>query len=745
MRNTLKTAVKAVWPYTFITVFVLIVYIRNFAFWSSNQTYIFGDTAIYVLNLAAFAKNIGSIFEFKDNFLLWNPNYLSVGIPTLSIVDYGSLYPPNILIAIISRLLGDVMGLFPLHTLLVYLHIIFGSAFIFKTLHEHFNVPKAHAILGSIIWTFAGFNTEFIAASAIMMAGSYLPFCVYTRINYQKTQKARYLLIYFISLAFSFLIGYPMSSLIIAAAVPAYIFLTTPQKSVVMMFQHLTREFIGFMFITLPIISPLYFTAAVNLSYTIRGPLTLESFLQNPAGLSNLVEPLFPKNTPFNTENLTNLVYLYFSLVGAVIFIQSDGKKRLFERENLVLAAVGGVGFLLAIGKLGLLSTILYYTVPGISLFRRLSVFSLLPAFAFAMFVPQLVKDIDPDKGPSKEIIYGIAILLILSLVNLQRSLAPLLTLTSICITMILAKHNKKILVAGLVVSLLIEAGFNINSKFHFNSPTNPAEVFKPSKIVNILQGKALPFERIDFIATPYVYNTSYINLNQTVGYISLASRYGSSINERLYNSEIDSQHLKDLLGIRYTVKKIKGDAKTYFFNYSTSRWEDEPNTSYTVAERPNALPIIFYAKNVEASSQTSGVLDKIITRQDPKTVFLNKANTKDKILDTSGDLKLLEYSRNYIKLKSGTKREAFVANSTAYYPGWLVRTNGKWAAPIQTNWFMMGTYVPKGENLVEFIYIPYGIIGAALYTAIAAVVWLGVVTKFVVDAQRAKHRNSIL
>ena len=71
------------------------------------------------------------------------------------------------------------------------------------------------------------------------------------------------------------------------------------------------------------------------------------------------------------------------------------------------------------------------------------------------------------------------------------------------------------------------------------------------------------------------------------------------------------------------------------------------------------------------------------------------------------GNLEILEYRRNYIKAKADVLDIEYLANSTAFYPGWFVRVNGKWRLPVQTNWFMMGTYLTKGSNIVEFIYFP--------------------------------------
>src|SRR3990167_10129925 len=122
----IKTLLSKNYPVFIILLFIAIVYSKNLMFWSKNQTFIFGDTAIYSLNIAGFAKNIDTVFSFKNNYLFWNPNYLSGGIPTLSQVDSGVLYPPNIIIAILAHALNNVFLAFPFHIISIFLHLFFG-------------------------------------------------------------------------------------------------------------------------------------------------------------------------------------------------------------------------------------------------------------------------------------------------------------------------------------------------------------------------------------------------------------------------------------------------------------------------------------------------------------------------------------------------------------------------------------------------------------------------------------------
>src|SRR3989338_9822109 len=92
-----------------IAAFISLIFIKNLAFWSTSQTFIFGDTAIYTLQLATLTKNLSSLFNLKQSILGWNPHFLSVGLPSLSVVDTGYLYPPHWIIAALTKLTGDLI------------------------------------------------------------------------------------------------------------------------------------------------------------------------------------------------------------------------------------------------------------------------------------------------------------------------------------------------------------------------------------------------------------------------------------------------------------------------------------------------------------------------------------------------------------------------------------------------------------------------------------------------------------
>ena len=742
----IKTLLSKNYPVFVILFFIAAVYSKNLIFWSNKQTFIFGDTAIYSLNIAGFAKNIDTIFTFKNNYLFWNPNYLSGGIPTLSQVDSGILYPPNIIIAILARTLNNNLLAFPLNVILIFLHLFFGAYFVYKLLTKHWSLEKPYALTGALLWTYIGYNTEFMAASVIMESAAYLPICLYFKLKHAQDNDLKSYFSYFLFLTLSFLVGYPMVSLIILTF--CFFFTILLKKNSFKL--SLKKELIGLFLIVFPIISPLYITSALNVSKSIRGNrLTLDSFMQNPAKVSNILESFVPKNTPFNTNSKTNIMYLYFSLVGILIFIQATDKKSIFKnRYNIIIAILGITGLLLSIGKYGILSYMLYL-IPGASFFRRLSVFSLIPLLVFCLLIPQyLILNTKTKKFNSLVItlttlmIIVIAPIAIYSFINktFTNNFWGLVISTSILIffdiALIVRKSKEKLFLPLVILILLFEAKINVTSKFYLNSKVNPMDVFKPNELITYVQDNLKPMQRVDLLQTPYSYSTNYLNIEQTQGYISMASRFGSEINERLTSESGRKTNIRDIVGIKYILRKGNDleeiekpkvfDIKHISYNYISLAWEkDKENTKYNLYVRKDPLPRLYIASHVEFEKQNKELLLKLANETDSKKVFVDRNYTKTSNASKIGNLEILSYFRNYIKAKVTSKGRIFVANSTPFYSGWLVRIDGKLQKPIQTNWFMMGTFVPKGNHIIEFIYIPYGIIFGLIYILVATLIWI--------------------
>ncbi len=737
---------SANFQYFVIVAFVVVSHFQNFAFFTKYQTFIFGDTAIYTLYLAGFYEHLDKLLTLKDNFLFWNPNYLSSGISTLSIVDMAYLYPVNIVILLIAKLFQNVLLLFPFYMFSIYLHLIVGSFFVYKILSKYFNLDRFQSLFGALIWTFIGFNTEWFSAGQVLITASYLPVCFYFSLNMMKEGSFKNYVIYYVGTALSFLAGYTMVAAIIYGVCTFYRILMLKEINDPELTKFVKSEIKGLFFIVFPIILPVYINSIVIFSLSIRALLNIDSFLAYATRVIDLFESIFPRNTLFNTESKNNIVYLYLSLTGLIVLFESQNIKNVMKvRRNLIIGVIGILALLISLGKVTPLAGWLFYLLPGFNYFRRINIFSLLVGFSFCLLIPQFI-----DEKFYKAVGARLKAFLILFsyIVYIRMSIdkgnfgfksvigsfaISFVVISATYLSFYLIKNRPKNIRYVLILALLFESVLNNSSKFYNNSKINPAVIFKPNKLIKTLQSEVKPMDRVNLLSTSYNYTTDYLDLEQTAGYISLASIYGVRINEAITRPDRSPATLMNLIGVRYLVQKgeetVPGAEKIqsfyqdpklpdfYKFDYRTFAWRPETsNAVYSIYKRPSALARLFLASSVSNAIQDESVLNKILENLDSKDVFLDNKDVKANKVSGLGNIKILEYKRNYIKAKADVNDTEYLANSTAFYPGWFVRVNGKWRLPTQTNWFMMGTYLNKGSNVVEFIYIPFGMIIGTLY-----------------------------
>ena len=704
---------------------------------------------------------MNTIFNSKKSIYLWNPNYLAVGIPTLSQIDIGLLYPPNITIAFLASIFGNPMLAIPLYTIGIFFHLILGSVFLFKLLKDFFKTNFLSSLIGSFLWIGIGFNTESVVAAPVLMAGSYLPICVFFILKWQQTQRKKYFFAFFIALALSFLVGYPIVTLLIYLLSLLINFLFEKDINKEILLKNLKAHLIGFFLITLPLIAPLYFSVVTNFSNSVRSTLTLDSFLGNASPPQNIIESILPMSTLANPHPIAN-IFLYFSLVGLIILLQS--KIEIFkDKKNVFLLTIGFIGFIMALGQITAIPVLAYYLLPVINLFRRLSIFSIVPSFIFCILVAQALENTTGNKPISNILVFIFKVFIAFFLIGQAAAIAHLDSIIktgdlnqlyySVTLVFIVGgltllglssyKYYPKLAGFILFFALVVEIGSNVSSKATINSRVNPSLFFKKSELIKILNQIVKPMERVDLNATQYIYNTDYIDIEQINGYLSLGSKYSDGINNKLNDLGYKSQNLRNLLGIKYKVEYLDSKSATpsmddtiikvedvkdkqyEFYRNINNEWQPEPvGTKFVIRKNNDAFSRLFLANDARSSIQSNEVFNEI-EKFDPKTVFIDESQMKDIGFSKNDIVSIEQYKRNYIKAKVTTTYDSFLANTTAYYPGWAVKVNGKPTKLIQTNWFMMGVYLPAGENTVEFMYIPYGFIAGLSYFFIASVTWL--------------------
>ncbi len=80
------------------------------------------------------------------------------------------------------------------------------------------------------------------------------------------------------------------------------------------------------------------------------------------------------------------------------------------------------------------------------------------------------------------------------------------------------------------------------------------------------------------------------------------------------------------------------------------------------------------------------------------------------------GDISIIEYKANSIKIKTNTNCNSFLTSSEVYYPGWQAKIDNMNTKIFQSNFSFRTIFLPKGEHLVRYYYQPnIYIIGAGI------------------------------
>ena len=89
---------------------------------------------------------------------------------------------------------------------------------------------------------------------------------------------------------------------------------------------------------------------------------------------------------------------------------------------------------------------------------------------------------------------------------------------------------------------------------------------------------------------------------------------------------------------------------------------------------------------------------------------------------DSTQEIKLVDYTPNYLKYEYQSKKDAFAVFSEIYYPeGWVAMIDGKQSEYINVNYILRGMQVPAGKHVVEFRFDPQTYKTGATITQLSA------------------------
>jgi len=711
----------------------------------------------------------------KGEIPLWNP-YIFSGTPYFAGLQSALFYPPNIVYLFFDTPFAINLS--------IALHCFFGSLFTFG-FARYLAISRAGALLAALAFTYGApfFLHIYPGHLSNLSTMIWLPLLLMNVEAFLRTKQMRNLLLGGLTLAMQALAGHPQYLFYSTIAVTLYFVLRLLVGGKCMT-RDLVRYAAGYCLLVLTGVALAAVQLLPALEFTIhsaRQALTYDwvsSFSLPPENLITLLLPDFfgdMLEVPYWGKNYLWEMSLYMGAIPVIMVAAALFLNR--TRETLIFALIGAVSLLLALGKYTPLLSFLYTAVPGFNLFRGLSKFAFVFAFAVSMLaglgltkVTALAEERSPKLRQFSYGVLAVALLfVVLGLANLighelwaslvqsyergEESYTPLpsfnndfflasLALVSknvfsmIVITLLLGglllcfDKFKKLAKGRLPVAILIIAVLDLwiyGSRYLITF--DPTRVRMDRDLKAFFKNDKEAFR----VATPIfsLANTGMIeNLENVGGYDAIVLKnYSEFVN---FSQELPMVEpntamiigkvspLLNLLNVKYYILDsgvnvaVPGLSLVY------------QNPRYNVYSNLDALPRSFVVHDISVMSDPAVILRRLaspgftsmataVVEEHPEGILHDKA--------VQGPLPVItEYSPNRVVIQADLRTTGLLVLADSFYPGWKAFVDGLERKIYRTNYVMRGVLVSGGRHVVEFRYDPNSFKIGALTSLISLV-----------------------
>jgi hypothetical protein len=169
----------------------------------------------------------------------------------------------------------------------------------------------------------------------------------------------------------------------------------------------------------------------------------------------------------------------------------------------------------------------------------------------------------------------------------------------------------------------------------------------------------------------------------------------------------------------------------------------ENPYRWYRLYENPDILPRFYLTPKAVFLKNLDEVEKSIINKSYSLKNYLLLVATKPEEVGTTytstclkgnfGEVKIVAYGTNSVKLKSNTACDAYMSTSEIIYPGWEVRIDGRKAPLLTGNYAFRAVFIPAGNHQITFEYVP------RIFLFGAAITFLSLTVIFVMLYQTRK------
>jgi hypothetical protein len=167
-------------------------------------------------------------------------------------------------------------------------------------------------------------------------------------------------------------------------------------------------------------------------------------------------------------------------------------------------------------------------------------------------------------------------------------------------------------------------------------------------------------------------------------------------------NPRLANRRLLDFLNVKYVISDTALPYRT------------EPlyvDDQFRIYQNPGYLPRFFLVYSAEPYQSIKQAQARLIERDfnPAASVLISQEQFRSISLNGNGNglVRTLRYLPNYLELEITSDRNAVLASSEVYYPGWRATLNGQPAEVLLINTAFRGVYIPAGKHRVIFAYHP--------------------------------------
>ncbi len=656
---------------------------------------------------------------------LWNPNILS-GTPLLANFQSAALYPLNLIYFFIDN--------FSLAwSLQVILQPVLAFLFMYLFLKNN-RLNSLTSLFGAISWSFCGFFSIWMQYNTLVHTALYLPLALFSIQNIPKNALSGLWLS--LSIVFSFLAGYPITTLMLILSASLYcLFIYTKPK-------HFIIASV-FTLIGTIIISPLILSTIKYNQDTVRTTDQVATsanikYLPPKKLITFLVPDYFGNPSTGNYwgnlgsyDNLT--VYAgIIPLALAFLAIFSKKKDKLTQYSLFLLI----VSLILTI-KNPVSTAIGNLSFMGLSA-MVMTRFSLLTNFSIAILAAIGLKNIITQPNRKLFLIFSIFFalcLLTLAIAILQvrhltiadpignqfftaiRNSALPLAIIATCLILSLFTNSKyKQLV--IILLIIISQAELYRFFYKYNSFVPDSFIFPQTATTDYLQQNSTRFaaEPAEIIPSntwlPYGLKSisgqdtlHSLRYNQFISLLNGGNLTDTNGSRYVSIQNFDSP-LINFLGVDYFVAIKRTEGKPSESGKTSYKFDQFPvvfeDGRVAIHHNKEASPLIFPVKNYLLSLGPDQTQELLLTENLAQTVILEQELPDTDITLAIPQLKNINIQSQSVEFDSQSDQDGFIVHTQTFHPNWKLYIDNQLHPIYIANHAFIGFLVPKGEHHIK-------------------------------------------